>query len=638
LIVVSSVRPPDDQYRAIVENSADAIALLAADGRILFVTRPIERLTGYSSDELVGTSAFDQVHPDDLRYAREAFQRVLDTREPVRIEYRARHNDGSWRHRDVVGVNRLADAAVAAVIVNYRDTTVRSIVEAALFERERRVAEQLRAVISTVPIVLWAVDRDGQVTLSEGSLLHEMGFEPGEVVGQSIFALYRDVPTVLDLTCSALQGESPTWTLAINGRTFSGSYTPLRDEDGTVRGAIGVATDVSDRADLEQKLRQTHKMEAIGRLAGGIAHDFNNLLTAILGYADLALSQVKGDESLRRDIQEIGKAGKSAASLTRQLLAFSRKQLLQPQIVDLNAIVTHMNGLLRRLIGEHIELRSQLAQPLDRVSADPGQIEQVILNLALNARDAMPRGGTLSIETANVELDQSYAAGHPGSAVGPHIMLVISDTGIGMDRGVQEHLFEPFYTTKELGKGTGLGLATVYGIVKQSGGSIFVYSETDRGTSFKIFLPRVEMPFEVASAPAPTPTRLHGSETILLVEDQSEVSSVVHDILARHGYVVLAATNGAEALQVAESYHQRIDFLFTDVVMPGMSGRDLAEQFLQQYPDARVLYMSGYTDDSVVQQGIIEHTVAFIQKPFTPTGLLQKVREVLDTDAPPGPT
>ena len=624
-----------DPYRAIVENSVDAIALVAADGRILLVTSPIERLTGYRPDELVGQGAFDLVHPDDSRHVRDAFQRALETREPVRIEYRGRHKNGSWRHRDVIGINRLDDPAVRGVVVNFRDTTVGSLAEEALLERERRTAERLRAVISTVPIVLWAIDRDGRVTLSEGNLLHKIGLEPGQVVGRSIFSLYQDMPEVLEFTRAALRGDSPAWTIAIHGTTFSGCYTPLRNAAGTVTGAIGVATDVSERTQLEQKLRQMQKMEAVGRLAGGIAHDFNNLLTAIVGYAELALAQVPAREPLFRDLDQIRNAGQSAASLTRQLLAFSRKQLLQPELIDLNAIVARTTELLRRLIGEHIDLRSRPTEPLDRVSADPGQIEQVILNLALNARDAMPRGGILSIETANVELDTAYVAGHPGARVGAHVMLAISDTGIGMSRAAQEHLFEPFYTTKELGQGTGLGLATVYGIVKQSGGSIFVSSEIDRGTLFKVFLPRAESGVERSDTPPPIPTELQGTETILLVEDQPEVRSVVEDILVRNGYTVLVASSGEEALQAART-HGRIDLLVSDLVMPSMRGRDLGEQLRGEFHGVRALYMSGYTADSAVQRDIIDNSVPFIQKPFTPNALLQKIREILSFDAPPG--
>src|SRR4029079_16170930 len=390
---------PGDWYRAVLAKSADAIALVEREGRILFVTAPIQRLTGYAPHELIGTSAFDLIHRDDMPRVREAFRRAAESREPVRIEYRARHKDGTWRHRDCIGINRLDDPALRGIVVNYRDTSVGSMAEAALLERQRWTAEQLRAVISAVSIVLWSIDRHGFVTLSEGSLLREIGLTPGEVVGLSIFDLYADTPAVLEFTREALDGESPTWTVDIHGRTFSGCYTPLYDAAGEVIGAIGVATDVTERVQLDERLRQTHKMEAIGRLAGGIAHDFNNYLTAIIGYADLALVQTPETEQRHRYLEEIRKAGYSAASLTRQLLAFSRKQLLQPQVLDLNAVVSRTTGLLRRLIGEHIDLRSRLADSLDRISADPGQIEQVILNIPLNAGDAMADGGRLNIDT-----------------------------------------------------------------------------------------------------------------------------------------------------------------------------------------------------------------------------------------------
>ena len=505
-------------YRLLVVHSADAIALLAADGEILFVSPPIERLTGYRPVELIGTSAFDSIHPDDLGGVRETFQRVLGAREPVRIEYRARHKDGSWRRRDCVGLNRLDDRDIGAIIVNYRDTSAASIAEAALLERER-------------------------------------------------------------------------W--------------------------------------IEQRLVQTAKMEAVGRLAGGIAHDFNNYLTAIISYAELALDHADDNQAVRRDLDEVRKAGASAAALTRQLLAFSRKQLLQPQVLDLNAIVSGMTGMLRRLIGEDIELRSVAGGALGRVSADPSQIEQVIMNLALNARDAMPNGGVLTIETANVDLDEVFAGAHPGASPGPHVMVAVSDTGEGMDRTVLQHLFEPFYTTKAPGRGTGLGLATVYGIVKQSGGSIFVYSEKNLGTIFKIFLPRSNQAVEQPRDSDASTATLRGDETILVVEDQREVRSVVRNALARHGYQVLTANDGNHALAISMAHGRPIDLLITDVVMPGVGARELVDRFRRHHPRAGVIYMSGYTNDNVVRRGILEHSVAFLQKPFSPAALLSKVREVL---------
>jgi two-component system cell cycle sensor histidine kinase/response regulator CckA len=312
------------------------------------------------------------------------------------------------------------------------------------------------------------------------------------------------------------------------------------------------------------------------------------------------------------------------------LLAFSRKQIPQPQVLDLNMIVPRMEGLLRRVIGEDVRLECRSEQPLDRVRADPGKVEQVILNLALNARDAMPQGGTLAIETANIELDRAYMSDHPDAAAGRHVMLAISDTGIGMDDAVQKHLFEPYYTTKGPGKGTGLGLATVYGIVKRSGGSILVYSEPAHGTTFKIFLPRIEPVAEVAGVQAGCTRALGGSETILLVEDQPEVRAMVCAALTRHGYTVLEASQGEEALQIAQDHHEEIHLLLTDLVMPAMGGRELAHRLLQRRPHVRVLYTSGYTDEAIVPHDVIESGSAFIEKPFTPADLLRNVREVLD--------
>jgi two-component system cell cycle sensor histidine kinase/response regulator CckA len=515
IVVVSGQSGADGWYRLLVAHSVDAIALLGADGEILFVSPPIERLTGYRPVDLMGTSAFDSIHPEDLAGVRETFQRVLRTQEPVRIEYRARHKDGSWRRRDCVGLNALDNRDIGAIIVNYRDTSAASIAEAALLA-------------------------------------------------------------------------------------------------------------------LEQRFVQTAKMEAVGRFAGGIAHDFNNYLTAIISYAELAVDQAGDADALRRDLDEVRKAAASAAALTRQLLAFSRKQLLQPQVLDLNAVVGGMTAMLRRLIGADIELRAVADGALDPISANPSQIEQVIMNLALNARDAMPHGGVLAIETANVDLDEAFAAAHPGASSGPHVMLAISDTGEGMDRDVQEHLFEPFYTTKAPGRGTGLGLATVYGIVKQSGGSVFVYSEKGLGTTFKIFLPRSPELVESPPDSADSSAALRGDETILIVEDQPEVRSVVCSALARHGYQVLTATDGNAALAVAMAHGAPIDLLITDVVMPGVGARELADRFRRHHPRAAVIYMSGYTNDNVVQRGIVEDSVAFLQKPFSPAALLTKVREVLN--------
>jgi PAS domain S-box-containing protein len=405
-------------------------------------------------------------------------------------------------------------------------------------------------------------------------------------------------------------------------------------EDGHLVRVWGTQRDVSDQRHLEEQFRQSQKMEAVGQLAGGIAHDFNNLLTAILGNTQLLLRDLPPGDTKRQDVEEIRKASERAASLTRQLLAYSRRQMLQPEILDLNVVVAEMDRMLRRLIGEHIALNTVLAPELGRVRADPNQIEQVIVNLAVNARDAMPDGGKLTIETANMELDESFAQAHLGAVPGHYAMVAVTDTGSGMDASVRAHLFEPFFTTKEVGKGTGLGLATVYGIVKQSDGYISVYSEPGRGSSFKVYLPRIQTPQSAATASGKD--RLdRGTETILVVEDEAAVLALSRRALEMQGYVVLAAADPAAAIRVVERHGGMIHLLLTDVVMPGLSGRELADRLLARRPGLRVLYMSGYPGDAVVQHGALPVGSAFLQKPFSPDGLARKVRDVLDSEHGP---
>jgi two-component system cell cycle sensor histidine kinase/response regulator CckA len=392
---------------------------------------------------------------------------------------------------------------------------------------------------------------------------------------------------------------------------------------------LAAVRDITERKLLEEQLRQSQKMEAIGQLAGGIAHDFNNLLTSIIGYSELTMKRLQPEDSLRHNIEEIRKAGDRAASLTRQLLAFSRKQVLQPKVLDLNAIVTDLEKMLRRLIGEDIDLRTVLQPELASIKADPGQIEQVLMNLAVNARDAMPQGGKLTIETKTVYLDEEYAKHHIAVIPGHYVMLAVSDNGIGIDEQTQARIFEPFFTTKEVGKGTGLGLSTVYGIVKQSGGNIWVYSEIGRGTTFRVHLPCVDEGAQRYKRTTETEEDIQGTETILLAEDEEMVRKLAREVLEMYGYQVLEAVDGDAALLICEQHKQAIHLLITDVIMPGMSGRGLADRLLQVRPEMKVLYMSGYTDDAIVHQGVLDEGTNFIQKPFSTNDLARKVREVL---------
>jgi signal transduction histidine kinase/ActR/RegA family two-component response regulator len=426
---------------------------------------------------------------------------------------------------------------------------------------------------------------------------------------------------------------------------ISASAAPLVDDRGEVLAGIVVFPEITavkekeaQLHDLERQFRQAQRLESIGRLAGGVAHDFNNLLTVINSYADFAAEALRRADPVRADIDQIREAGRRASALTRQLLAFSRRQVLEPKILCLNEVIEALEPMLRRLIGEDIDFKTRLAPELGSVNADPAQIEQVLMNLAVNARDAMPKGGMLTIETADVELDAAYSAFHTEIECGRYVMLAVTDNGIGMTEAVREHIFEPFYTTKAKGQGTGLGLATVYGTVKQSGGHIAVYSEPGQGATFKIYLPRTDGAPGVESPEVESP-RSRGDETILVVEDEAPVRALAERILAASGYEVLAAANGGEALLQCEK-RPDIDLLLTDVVMPKMSGKDLAERLHKLIPNLRVLYMSGYTDNAIVHHGVLDKGTHFISKPFTAAELNRKVRRVLDekpADSTPTP-
>ena len=445
-------------------------------------------------------------------------------------------------------------------------------------------------------------------------------------VAASFRALQQGEPAV-DVFRVRRPDQSICW---VRARTF-----PVRAPNGRVSRVVGLIEDITAVRETEQQLRQAQKMEAIGQLAGGIAHDFNNLLVVIGGYTELIALDLESSHHVQQDLEQVKAAVDSAASLTHQLLAFSRRQILQPQILDLNRVLRRVEALLRRVIGENITLAMNLRSPIARVNADPAQIEQVIINLAVNARDAMPAGGRLTIETAEVELEDGYVARHRGAATGRHVMIAVTDTGVGMDEATQRRLFEPFFTTKPPGRGTGLGLATVYGVVKQSHGSVWVYSELGRGSTFKIFLPATAATTEALDDPRVPDQPSTGTETVLVTEDQQEVRSVIAATLRRQGYSVLLAPDADDAMAVSRNHSGPIHLLLSDVVLPGLSGRDLARRLLAERPDVRVLYMSGYTDDAIVHHGVLEAGLAFIQKPFTGDALLRKTRDVLDGPRPP---
>jgi PAS domain S-box-containing protein len=628
-------RQGEERFRALIEHGADAVALVAPDGTLLFASHSIERLLGFAPAELVGHPGFERVHPDDAPRLHAALRDIIASPgTPASLELRWRHKDGSWRHIDAVAVDRLAEPAVGAIVVNFRDVSERRTAEAALRESE----ERYRTLVEGVRDIIFALSPEGTIASLNPAFETITGLRREEWVGQPFERLVHpeDLPLALELLGRVVRGElRPASQFRV--RTAKGDYrvgefsaTPQLHE-GRLVGILGIGRDVTERVQLEQQLRQAQKMEAVGRLAGGIAHDFNNILTAITGYADLLLEDLGATDPRRQDADEIHKAADRAAGLTRQLLAFSRQQVLQPTVLEVNKLVSDLEKMLRRLLGEDVELGTRLAPTTGRVKADPGQLEQVIMNLAVNARDAMPNGGKLTLETGNVDLDEAYAADHYPARAGPFVLLAVSDTGIGMSEETQAHMFEPFFTTKEKGKGTGLGLATVYGIIKQSGGFIWVYSEVGHGTTFKLYLPRVEELAERASQPAQAPARAaRGTETVLVVEDEAPVRSVARQVLERHGYTVLEAPSAEAALDLATRYSGTIHLLLTDVVMPGLNGRELASRLATLRPDARVIFMSGYTDDAVTRHGVLEPGSAYVQKPFTPDAIARRVREVLD--------
>jgi two-component system cell cycle sensor histidine kinase/response regulator CckA len=505
-------------------------------------------------------------------------------------------------------------------------------------EKVRESEARLRVLVEQLPAVLWTVDRDLRFTSALGAGFARLKIKPNELVGISLLDYFETADqTFLPIAAHrrAVAGEPMTFHVEWKSGSYACHVEPLRDSDGQVSGAICMSLDITDRKQLEEQLRQAQKMEAVGRLAGGIAHDFNNLLMVIQGYSDLLVERLPDGDPLRRNAEQIQMASQRASSLTRQLLAFSRKQMLAPKILNVQSVVAEMEKILRRLIGEDVQLETSSAPDLGLIKADRSQIEQVILNLAVNARDAMPQGGRLTIETANVELDASYS--HPPAVLSPgrYVMLAVTDNGCGMDAETQAHVFEPFFTTKEKGKGTGLGLATVYGVVKQSGGYVWVYSEPGRGTSFKIYLPRIEETAVPAGRDGKSETQIpeRGSETILLVEDEKGVRELAREYLASSGYTVIEAEDGHTALELAAMHVGPIHLLLTDVVMPGISGRELAERVSQIRPGIKIIYMSGYTDQAVVHHGILRNDAVLLQKPFTLMTLAGKLREMLAVPA-----
>jgi hypothetical protein len=629
------LRESREHLTAIISSAMDAIITVDEDYRITLFNEAAEKLFRCSAAQVMEMhlDAFipgqfpTAPHQNVQRFGEES--QASRTMNALGLVYGRRADGEEFPAEASISQTRAGGQKLFTVIL--RDISERQRAEEALRQSE----ERYRTLFESNPQPMWVYDTNtlAFLAVNEAAVQH-YGYSPREFLAMTIADIRpkEDVPHLqeyLNRIAAGASGAAAWRHLKKDGSVIDVAIISHGLVFGGHAARLVLATDITERKFLEEQLRQAQKMEAIGRLAGGVAHDFNNLLTAIIGYSQLMMTRIGPDSHLRRELEEIYKAGTRAASLTSQLLAFSRKQVIQPVSLNLNAIVADMGKMLRRLIGEDIELQFMLADDLDCVKADAGQMQQVVMNLAVNARDAMPRGGRLTIATDNVEVDEAFTRKRPSVAPGVYVVLRVGDNGCGIDDDIQSRVFEPFFTTKETGKGTGLGLSTIHGIITQSGGHVWFYSEMEHGTTFEVYLPRIDEREEQGKIGGSTDKMLHGTETILLVEDDEAVRRLACSILKANGYTVLEAQHCEDALAIAMAHQESIDLLVTDVVMPRMSGGELAEQLIELCPEIKVLYISGYTDDAIVRTGVLKSGFAFLQKPFVPDTFARKVREVL---------
>jgi two-component system, cell cycle sensor histidine kinase and response regulator CckA len=629
------LRESEREFRTTFELAAVGQAQAdPATGRLVRVNRKLCELLGYSEQELLASNFSDLTHPDDRERELALFYQLVKGETPeLVIEKRMIRKDGAevWVRITASLIHDDHGRPVRSVAIG-EDVTLRKRAEQALLESH----SLLNAVIEGTSDAIFVKDLEGCYRLINSAGARFLGRSVEDVLGKDDRSLFSPETAALVMehdqrviASGASLTSEEVGTAAGMTRTYLSTKSAQRDDHGRVIGLIGIARDITELKHLEDQFRQAQKMEAVGRLAGGVAHDFNNLLTVINGNADLIAQQLRHDAQGSELLAEIQQAGTRAANLTSQLLAFSRKQVLQPRVVDLNVVLDALWKMLLRLIGEDVVLSFVAAPDLGLARIDPGQFEQAIINLAVNARDAMPRGGRLTIETRNVELDESYTAQHPEAKAARYVCVAVTDSGVGMDAETRARIFEPFFTTKGCGKGTGLGLPMVYGFVKQSGGHVEVQTEQDAGTTIVLYLPRAEAGTAMSSTPREPARTLGGKETILLVEDDNSVRGLVGRVLRGKGYQVLEATAGEEALVAAGQYAGRIHLLLTDLVMPRMSGRELAEALMKTRTPLRVLFMSGYTEETMIRQ-VEDLEVGFLQKPFSPAVLAERVRSLLD--------
>jgi PAS domain S-box-containing protein len=619
----------DEQFRQLTENISDVLFELDAElAKTLYINPAYERVWGRTCQSLYDNpvSFLDAVSPEDHDRVRASVSAVQHGDDPGPIEFRIHRPDGQlrWIRARAVAI-RDEHGRVYRIVGVSQDITESRRAQEALIESEARFRLLTEASFDGI-----AISENGVLTEANEGFARMFGYELDEVISRSLIDLIAEESAALVLrrVHENIEGVYEFVGKRKNGSKINLEAASRRHYVNGRAARLTALRDITEKRSLELQFRQAQKMEAIGRLAGGVAHDFNNLLTVITSYAAMLLEDSPPTDPRRDDLKEIRGAAEAAAKLTSQLLAFSRQQVLAPEVLSVNDVVTGAERMLRRLIGEDIEFTTVLDPDAGRVRADAGQIEQVIMNLAVNARDAMPEGGRLTIETRNVDFSGAPADHYPAKS-GPYVMLAVTDSGLGMDDETKARLFEPFFTTKPPGKGTGLGLATVYGIVKQSEGFVWVYSEPGMGTTFKIYLPHVDQTSGEQVARAPAEAR-GGAETILLVEDSLAVRTIARQILTRGGYRVLEAENGEKAIAVVLNHEGPIHLVLTDLVMPDMGGRSLVERLAELRPTMRVVFMSGYTDDVVMQRGALRRGAVFIQKPFAPDALSRKVREALD--------
>jgi two-component system, cell cycle sensor histidine kinase and response regulator CckA len=620
--------------QGITEGTTDSIFVKDLQGRYLMINSAGAQLVGRTVEEVIGRCDTELFTPETGREIMAGDRKVIESGKTQTYEETAVAVGVERTYLSMKGPYRDPSGEVVGLLGICRDITARKQAE----EDVRESQQKLRIHFEHTPLAVIEWDTQHRVTEWSPSAARVFGYSREEAIGRhaSFIVPPAQQEHVEKIGHELVSGTGGTRSTNDNttkdGRTITCEWynTALVDDSGQVLGVASLVQDVTERVALEDRLRQSQKIEAIGRLAGGVAHDFNNLLTVIMGYSQILSEGIPKGGVLADATAQIRSATERAAGITRQLLAFSRKQVLQPHVINLNDVMLSLDTMLRRLIGEDIEVLTVPDRDLGAIKADPGQIEQVIMNLALNARDAMPHGGKLTLETENTDLDEPYAQSHQPLQPGRYVMLAVSDTGGGMSQETQARIFEPFFTTKEVGKGTGLGLSTVYGIVKQSGGYIWVYSEPGRGTTFKIYFPRVDEPVDKIGAAKSTGGMQRGTETILLVEDDVQLRQLASSILTHCGYRMLTASTTEEGLSLCRANHRDIRLLVTDVIMPGINGRQLAEQVREISPRTRVLYISGYTGNAIVHYGVLDPGLWFLAKPFSLSALVAKVREVLD--------